>query len=517
VSPGVQNYSRVAERGRERDRISRRQFLRTTSTLTAVTILASQGILRFPEAVASVTPIRRSSVAVNPAQVVGVNNLNLGVMLAYESTEFTKDAARRQLVRNAGFKLVRVFDNQKRDPTPCTSWDETSGTGTFDWTDLDALVRSITDTGAEPMFCLGGTASSVPSYQPKIPNGMAVDPSTNLPYPKSFAAYAGAWVKHFKSEGLPVRFYEVWNEPWGYFGWQPVDFGKLANYMQLFNATAANMRGENPDISISFDFITRQPVLDYWLANDGADVDSLNFHKYGDYVAGRLTDAEMFDKAENQYFGKWPMGYTIQEARQAWSRIHGRDLPVICSESGFNSAWENGTDPRIQQMAGTVWNALTLRMGILNGLMYSVQYCLSMSASYGATQQTGGLGFGMINRDNNAPWYPYHLHYMLGNNLSAGDPLLQTASSSDNIRTLAWLHNGILRILLICKNDKPETITLQGVTGKAGFLRIDNNIPWIQPKLQSGETNLEEPLTLNGYTVMLLGGDDPAGLAIATG
>jgi hypothetical protein len=333
---------------------------------------------------------------------------------------------------------------------------------------------------------------------------MAVNPITNLPYVESFAAYASEWVRHFQAKRSPVRYYEILNEPWEYFGWEYVDFTKLKNYMQLFNSAAASMRRENSHLMISHDFIMRKPVLDYWLANGGADVDYLDFHKYGDWVVGRTTDEQMLMNAEKEYFGTWPLGYSIGEARAVWLQARGKLLPVINSEQNLNSAWESGTDPRIQQMLGAVWTALVVRMSILEDLTSCVYYGLSSSPSYGAATPTRGAGFGMINADSNQPWYPYYVHYMLGNNLDIGDQLVNITSSSVDIRTIAWTHKRVLNIFLICKVDQPRTVYLKGVIGEGKFSRIDNTISWRTPRIQSGVVNLAQPLVMNGYTVMLL-------------
>lgn len=439
-------------------------------------------------------------VKVDSSRIIAMNNFSIGFMLDQEWKGYADNSVRRGLARDAGFKLIRVFDWKSTSPHPCTQWNESNRTGTCNWTDIDTLVQRILEIGAQPMFCLGASGSD----GPLIPSGMAVNPDTNLPYPESFAAYASDWVRHFKANGLPVRFYEIWNEPWTYFGWEPVAPVKLANYMQLFNAAAASMRGENPNLLISFDFIVRKPVLDYWLANGGADVDYLDFHKYDSWSVGQYTDAELLGRAESQYFGTWPMGYSVDDARRVWLNARGKLLPVVGSEGNLNSAWDGGTDPKIQQLVGAVWTALVLRMGIMNGLSYNIYYSLSSSASWGKKTSTGGAGFGMINADVNKPWYPYYVQYLLGRNLAPGDSLVDSASSIDDVRALAWIHNGMLNVLLICKVDQPRTVYLQGVAGQASLVKIDNAVPWTTPALQSGAVNVGEPLIMNGYTVALL-------------
>ena len=151
------------------------------------------------------------SVTVDSSKTISVNSLSLGFMLdnEWEWKGFISNSVRRDLARSVGLKLARVFDYKDGSPRPCTYWDETTKTGIFNWADIDALVNSIMQIGAEPFFCLGGYGQN----GPRIPSGMVTNPQTNLPYPDSFAAYASEWVKHFKAVGLPVRFYEIVNEP----------------------------------------------------------------------------------------------------------------------------------------------------------------------------------------------------------------------------------------------------------------------------------------------------------------
>jgi hypothetical protein len=199
------------------------------------------------------------------------------------------------------------------------------------------------------------------------------------------------------------------------------------------------------------------------------------------------------------------MGYTLEEAQQHWLNSRGKLLPIINSESNFNSAWKTGTDIRIQQMVGAVWTALVLRMDILHGVSYNVYYTFGSSLSWGRKNtQTGGAGFGMINDDDNQPWYPYYVNYMLGRNLGIGDPIVNSTSSSDDVRSLAWIHNGMLNLLLICKINESRTIRLQGLRGQMNFLKIDNMIRWETPNMQIGSIDAADPFIIKGYTVALL-------------
>jgi hypothetical protein len=407
------------------------------------------------------------------------------------------------LAQDAGFGLVRVFDFRPTNPRlmPCTHWNESTKTGTWNWANVDALTQKIFEIGVEPLFCLGWARDNIQNY---IPQGMAVNPITQLPYPDSYAAYAAEWVKHFKQLELPVRFYQIMNEPFAYFGWNAENMTKLGYYVELWNTVARAMRQQNPNILLSHDTIMHKKVLDYWTTY-GDDVDFLDFHKYDAGTIGEYSDDQMFSRAEQRFFETSPTLYGVDEARQRWYNGRGKWLPVINSESNFNSAWETGTDPKIQQMTGAVWLALVLRTAVLKGLSYSVYFEFSSSKSWEiANRQSGGIGFGMTNEDDNRPWYPYYVNQFLGNNLGVGDIIKETASSSDEIRVIAWNHGNQLNILVISKVNEKRTVYLSGIEGNLNFFMIDGTIPWDNPSVQSGTISATQPIITNGYAVMLL-------------
>lgn len=447
----------------------------------------------------------RVDITIDPDKLIGVNNLSLGFMLGSDWKSWHDSSILRGLARDANFKLVRLFSHSVEPSTyslePCTYWNESTNSGTFNWTNVDTVVQGIFEISAEPFFVLGRRAHQVINV---IPSGMAVNPNTSLPYPDSWAAYCKEWVKHFREKGVPVRFYEIFNEPMSYFGWD--NYTRLANFMAVFDAAAQAMRTENPNIIVSFDGTNRKPVLDYWLANGGADLDFISFHKYDAYTTGQHSDEVMLNRAESLQLETSPFAYySIQDARQTYYDARFKRIPVINSESNFNSAYKTGTDPKIQQMIGATWTALVLRIGILKGLRYNIYFQFASSASWEqATKPSGGLGFGMINSDNCKPWYPYHVQRILGSNLEVGDTLVESISSSSETRVLSWLHDGKLKILLICKVDQSRAVYLRGVVGNLSVMRVDSTVPWETPGLQVDEMDATEPMICHGYTVALL-------------
>ena len=98
----------------------------------------------------------------------------------------------------------------------------------------------------------------------------------------------------------------------------------------------------------------------------------LSFHKYDaseDYV---YSDEQMFIRAETRKIESDSFFYGIKDAQQKYFDERGKTIPVINSESNFNSAWKEGSDPKIVQMSGAVWTALLLRSSIINGLDYNI-------------------------------------------------------------------------------------------------------------------------------------------------
>ena len=439
-------------------------------------------------------------ITVDSSTIIGVNNLSLGFMLDHEWKNWRDSSVLRELARNAGFKLVRFFDWKHSSCKPCNYWNESTHTGTFNWTDMDLLVNRIFEIGAEPLIALGCYADG----RSHVPSGMAVNQDTGLPYPESFAAYASEFVKHFEVVELPVRFYEIWNEPFFYFyeDWVANE-KKLFNFMELFNTTYTQMHQADSKILVGNDASLYRVFLDYWVQR-GGKLDFLGFHKYGSYGFYE-SDAIGLQRAEQRSFVTSGLFYSVEDARKIWFEARGVILPAINSETNFSAKYKNGTDPRIQQMVGAVWTALQLRAGILNGLSYSIYYSYASRASWEqANKPSGGFGFGMINLDNNEPWYPYYVQMLLGNSLSVGDQIAESASSSDDIKSLAWVHFGALNILLINKVDQPRTIFLQGVSGQLNFSKIDNTISYLTPSIHTGTSNSAEPLILNGYTIIFL-------------
>lgn len=434
------------------------------------------------------------TITVDATKVIGSNKLSPAFMLDWEWKTFSSSSTQKQLATNGGFKLVRLFSVRIE---PCSQWYESTKTGTFNWANVDALVKSIFAAGAEPLICFGkfGTAGG----KLQVPKGMAFNPATiNLPYPATYAAYVAEWAKHFKAVGLAVRYYEIVNEPYFYFGWDTTETKLIGNFATFFNTVARSIRSINPSALIGNDAFLQKKFLNYFVTY-GDNLDFIDFHKYGLTESGG-TDATAFNAAKTGLFTKetacW---YTLDQARQIWSSKRGKTLPTIITESNFSYAWINGSDPRIQQMAGAVFTALVDREAVLRGIQSSIYYVFASSP----TAQGGSRGYGMINSDNNQPWYPYYVQSWLGKSLAVGDQLLSFSSSASGISGFAWNHNQKTYFMLICELNTAVTVYFKGLSGNLNFSKIDNTISYLTPKVQTGVVSSTQSLTLNGYTVAI--------------
>jgi hypothetical protein len=231
-------------------------------------------------------------VNIDPSKVIGTNNLSVGFMLdGNDWGLWLSNVTFRNLAKDANFKLVRFFDFKSTSAKPCTSWNESTKNCTkWYWTDIDNLVRSVNDIGAESMFALGGYSGGTPDF----PNGMEINSTAGLPAPEQFAAYATAWVNHFKSVGLNVRFYEIVNEPQFYL---QSAYGNVGYYAKLFNTTANMMRKADSNLIISNDDIHDASVRNSFSTNN-VKFDSINFHKYEYPCNESYSDSYMFRYAE---------------------------------------------------------------------------------------------------------------------------------------------------------------------------------------------------------------------------
>ncbi len=455
-----------------------------------------------------ITSASSAIVQVNTMQTIALNNLSLGTALQSHWINWVRASIDPQLAQNAGIKLVCIYDYQMScwnwvSLMPCSYWNETTSTGVFNWTYVDSLVNTIYKIGAEPLIVLGGTAGTT---QVHFPNGMAINATTGLPNPNSFASYATDWVKHFQSVGLPVRFYDVFNEPELLYlpsdnlkSYNPTE---LSYIFSLYNASYYAMHRVNSQILVSNDAALYKTFLDYCISV-GGKLDYLPFHDYDCNGPSEETSAALAT-TETRYFVSDSIFYGANDAR---AKLKNPNLIAVASEANFAATFVNGSDPRLQQVVGAVWLALLLRTEMLQNVQYNAYFCFSDSQSANlalSSNTNGGFGFGMVNDDNYKPYYPYFVYKLIGPNLSIGDPIVSSSVTANNLRVLAWEHSGKLYTLLISESNSPTIVNLSGFSTAISYSLIDNSIPYTNAQLQTGVVNASNQVFISGYAVLLL-------------
>lgn len=440
-----------------------------------------------------------AKITINPSVTVVTNKLQLGFQMeSKDISAFVSSSTLRNLAQDANFKLVRFFDHRVR--LPCTSWYESTKTGSWNWVAIDNLVDKIYSIGAQPIIAMGFYSWSYDRFT-DLPSGMTANyQSTKLPNPSQYAAYITVWIEHFRARGTPILYWELFNEPQHFFN----DGGTCTSFKNFMNPVISAMKAADPNIKVGCDnsMVTWSQggsggAFNVWFANNINKIDYLSWHRY---LTGTksTTDSSLFDKAINDEGGTYGSNVFINPARQTYYNKKGVWLDTIQTEANINYHFSTGTDPRIQQMAGAIGTALALRTEILNG---NVLYNIYMQLG---SRSTDSSKFGMINLDNNKPWYPYYAQYMISGlgGLSAGDNIVESYSSSANVITLVWKDGSSINILLVNKSTSTMQVTLAGVSGAFNWWKIDNSAQ----TLQSGSSNVGSTTTfnLNGYTVMLL-------------
>jgi len=435
-------------------------------------------------------------IEINSNYVIKSNVFSVGTAISFDWTDFRTDSQLRQLASQAEIKHIRFMSYLVE---PCTYWNDATRSGSFNWARADQFVQQIIDVGAIPMVTLGIVDGSGVDFPP----GMQMDPVTGLPNPDSFSAYCVEWVKHFKNK---IKYFEVVNEAWFYFypnwNWRQ---DRVNYFLDLYETCYDDMHREDPSILISNDASLHVRFFNQLVQNN-VPIDYLVSHKY-DCDNMRMSTSIVLGRAETRLFTTDSLFYGVNHAREIWSNKYGKYLPAIFTESNWAAFCSDGSDPRMQQIEGATWLGLVLRQCILEGVEFHDYFNYVSSKSWEQAKgnpPTGGVGFGQINSDNNQPWFPYYVNKMIGTNIDVGDQVIYTSSSSPNLRTVGWINNGNVNILVISKSQETRTLRIQGIEGEIEYQKIDGSISWQNPYVKTGTIGDEKSLTINGYSVILL-------------
>lgn len=432
----------------------------TSLVLIAVAIMSlSVACANVPQYVMTIEPVSNTSpvveVTTDLSKTIASNNLSLGTQI-HGWDNFPQNELLIQKTRLLGLKLVRIFVSSDKAADPCIYWNETAGSGTFDWKKLDALLDSIGQLGAKPLLNVGSGDNSSLGFAP----GMFGDfNGTGFPNPKSFGAYVVAIIEHLKATNRRVTFWEIWRTPNIRDADGEISQDRISRYIDFFNNVQSFIHTADPAALLASDRTFYRTFFDAFSLR-AIGVGFLNYMKYDAFGTpfyrpeGYLNETQIMQSAaelDKPQRGAWAK-YSPQQMQQKWLQLHGDLLPVIVSEANVNSSYEAGTDPRIQTAFGAVWYAEIIRNFVLDGAVrYCVYYRLTSDESVEwASNRTKGYGLGMIR--NSPPyeeWPAYWVNYLFGLYLDEGDELFNTTSSNSILLSSVGWHGSMEDVLVL--------------------------------------------------------------------
>ena len=498
-------------------------FLLATTLSTAVFLRStSSSSIVFIDSYGQINYLPSVYVTADFASPLSVNNLSLGVNVGndFDFSKWRNDPAFYQKASACNFRLIRLFLHEIQ---PCTFWNENQHIGQYSWDLFDRTIERVLEVGAEPLLVIASGNSETKYW---LPTGMeGNNQGSRFPSNASFGAFCADIVSHCNIvKNWNIRFWEIWNEPTFYdsndaTGIVNIDLDRIGNFTKTFNNAAQLMISVDPSVLCGHGFSGIQTFFDYFAVNSKG----LGFFSIHDYDASatRYCRPESY-KEENEVMadasaigyqkpGIWKT-YTPEELRQKWYDKRGQQLPVLITETCMNSAYINGTDPRIQTVFGAAWYAEKLRSASLAGILFSSYFVLASDDSLFSktTGTTGGYGFGMINSTSPYnPWFPYYTNLLLGQHLQKGDTIVSSSTSNFTIAsTLAWIDgNHHYNVLIVGKTANSALVSVNvrnsSVTNGTQFLmqRIDKDHIYEQSNCSFAS---QISIPLNGYSVILL-------------
>lgn len=240
---------------------------------------------------------------------------------------------------------------------------------TFSWTKLDAVVNTISATGAKPVLAL--------SYMPNViaQNGSIINPPNDW---NEWALVVQRTIEHFSGKtgrNMTGVYYEVWNEPdLAQFGsWK---LGGDKNYLTLYRYAAIGAANAQNVNAFSLGGPATTGLYKNWieaLVKSGNRVNFFSWHSY-------LSDPKQFATDQKNIIS-WLISYPTYTL-----------LPKLITEFGFTGSKSVGYG----SMYGAAHTVAVIRQLISGGPTYLFSFQLKDGPG-----QTDGSGWGLMTHDDN--------------------------------------------------------------------------------------------------------------------
>lgn len=349
------------------------------------------------------------------------NPLVLGANCPDKFNNWPGNTNLEQRVRAARIALLRFgpiawCNVQKQDLYPTAN--------TWEWTNLDKMINTIYDAGAQPLFLICG-------FPGGVPHGLdANNVITNADW-NAYAQFMQGIVNRYNVQkalgtNRPVHYWEMWNEPNG-----SEPGGVFSNKAQYSNfvATVGNaMKAADPAITLigpvdSFVDFGASGWIAYTARNLGQQIDILCWHSYGGSTnvsaLGHLSPTSQLYQTNVATVVSGGGGiFTGPSNKLYGAAISEYNQGYDVGGASYNANYHNGFD------------AVYAASAILNAVKGGASL-LSFFSLYMGNANV----FGMINNTNYVPYPPYYSLYLFGNYF--GDQLLTSTSTEPNLEVIA--------------------------------------------------------------------------------
>jgi len=378
-------------------------------------------------AVADSAAVAQCAINIDCASNAGaVTPFAWGVVAPDKYTWWAGNTALEARIRDAHIKLVRVNPiqiamNNGRDPYPSP--------GQTQFAELDSILTTIFDSGAEPLFVVAG-----------FPKGIAVSKDANG-YLSSvdwaeYARFMGQLVHRYNVEhvlgaGRSVRYWEMWNEP------SIEGDGKFATkdaYKAFVEVVGGAMKKEDPAIQLVGPAAPWSDLgADGWVAytaqNLSGLIDILSWHDYG--PGPGHDDGTVLGWTDKNYEDD-VLAVNSGGDKNIFVSPSGKPIKTAITE--YNISWQNGDDSYNEKYHSQL-NAVFAASSIVHAIRGKVtMFCFYNLA------ETGKNLLGLLSNTDYSPYKPYYVFSLFGNHF--GDQLLNATGSSPNLESVAARQSG---------------------------------------------------------------------------
>ncbi|MFC5531243.1 GH39 family glycosyl hydrolase [Cohnella yongneupensis] len=376
-------------------------------------------------------------------------------------TWWAGNAALKTRISDAKIKLVRVNPIQNmlyngRDPYPSAN--------NFALTDMDAILNTIFDAGAQPLFVIAGFPAGVPNTR----DGTGLITSANW---TEYANFMKGVVKRYNTDHVlgasrTIRYWELWNEP-------TIEgdgkFASQADYKTFAQTVGNAMKTQDSTIKLvgpadAWSDLSSTGYVSYAAKQLESQVDILSWHDYG------------------------PDPTQSDATRLAWTKPHYQDNIATVKSGGTGNIFK-GPSGKLYGAAITEYN-MSHQDG---GSAYNAKYHNIFNAVYTASSvvnamkgnadiftsynlaETGTNLLGLLDNTSYSPYKPYYAIHLFGNHF--GDRKLTGAGGATNLEFVASKDTATGKTFVIAVNKDASvtydaTVQLQNIASATGTVNV---------------------------------------------